>query len=127
MSLRLRSFRLAILALLICVTASCGGPVATGDLDKIQVEISPFYITVSNTSGRAVLDVRPVIIQVGGKSEFSTYLARLENDEKRDLGVNTFRNTEGVSFSPRTVKAASIVVTAKDIDGTALRIEVPWK
>lgn len=127
MSSRSRSFRLAILVLLICAAGSCAGPVATGDLDKIQVAISPFYITVSNTSGRAVLDVRPVIVQVGGKSEFSTYLARLENDEKRDLGVNTFRNSDGVSFSPRTIKAASIVVTAKDIDGKALKIEVPWK
>lgn len=127
MSHRSRTSCLVVLAVMAIAAGGCGGAVATGDLDKMQAAISPFYITITNSSGRAILEVRPAIVQVGGQSEYSTYLPRLENDEKRDIAVNTFRNSDGVPFSPRTAKAASVVVTAKDIDGKDLRIEVPWE
>ncbi|MEW5982586.1 MAG: hypothetical protein AB1806_09470 [Acidobacteriota bacterium] len=127
MSWSSRAFRLAILASLVVVTGSCGGSAATGDLDKIQVEISQFYVTVTNTSGQPLLEVRPEILPVGRQTSYSTYLPRLESAENRDLAVNTFRNNDGVPFSPRTVKASVVAVTAKDMDGNDVKVEVPWK
>lgn len=127
MSWNSRSFRLAILAALVIAVGSCGGPTATGDLEKIQVEISQFYVTVSNTSGGALLEVRPAILPVGRQTSYSTYLPRLESAEKRDLAVNSFRNSDGVPFSLRTVKAQVVAITAKDLNGNEVKVEVPWK
>ncbi len=122
-----RPFGSVVLLSLVLATGSCGGPVATGDLDKIQVEISAFYITVSNVSGGALLEVRPEILPVGRQTTYSTYLPRLESAEKRDIPVNTFRNSDGVPFSQRSVKAQVVGVSAKDMNGKDLRVEVPWK
>ena len=127
MSWSSRSSALAILFVCLLATVGCGGPAASGDLDKLAVEISQFYITVSNTSGGALLEVRAEILPVGRQTSYSTYLPRLESAEKRDLAVNTFRNSDGVPFSPRTVKAQAVAVSAKDLNGAEIRVEVPWK
>jgi hypothetical protein len=51
----------------------------------------------------------------------------MENGEKRVLAHNLFSDRDGVPFSARNVKAKQVIVTAKDIDGKALKVDVPWK
>ena len=38
-----------------------------------------------------------------------------------------FSDKSGIQFSPRTARPHAVAVTAKDIDGKDVRIEVPWK
>ena len=51
----------------------------------------------------------------------------MENGEKRVLAHNLFSDRDGVPFSARNVKAKGVIVTAKDMDGKAYRVEMAWK
>jgi len=106
--------------------AGCGGGAPTGDIDKIQVTLSPFEVTVANTAGRALFDVGVEIMPAGPASHFTSTVPRMENGEKRNLSHTAFSDRDGVRFSPRNVKVSGVVVTAKDIDGKAFTVEVPW-
>jgi len=108
-------------------SAGCGGGAATGDVDKITVVQSQFDIAITNTSGRALFDVKTEIEPAGPASHFSTIIARMENGEKRVLAHNLFSDRDSVPFSARNVKASRVTVTAKDIDGKAFRVEMPWE
>jgi hypothetical protein len=43
------------------------------------------------------------------------------------LAHNVFTDRDGVPFSARNIKAKGVIVTAKDIDGKALRVEMAWQ
>jgi len=107
--------------------SGCGGPAVTGDVDKIQATNSQFDVSVKNTSGRALFEVRMEIHPAGHSTVFTSQIARIENGEERSLGFTVFSDKDGITFSPRSSKPVSIAVTAKDIDGKALHVEVPWK
>jgi hypothetical protein len=109
------------------VNAGCGGGAATGDVDKITIVQSQFDIALTNTSGRALFDVKAEIEPAGPASHFSTIIPRMENGERRVLAHNLFSDRDSVPFSARNVKVSRITVTAKDIDGKALRLEMPWQ
>jgi hypothetical protein len=115
------------LAALAALPAACGGGAPAGDTDKIVIVQSQFDISVTNTSGKALFEVKAEIEPAGPASHFSTLVARMENGEKRVLAHNLFSDRDGVPFSARNVRAKGVIVTAKDIDGKALRVEVPWK
>jgi hypothetical protein len=119
--------RLVIAAAFVLAAAGCGGGAATGDVDKIQVTLGQFDVTVANTAGRALFEVRTEIMPAGPASHFTTTIARMESGEKRSLVHTHFTDRDGVPFSPRNVRVSGVLVTAKDIDGKALRVEVPWK
>ena len=119
-----RSFIIAALAALV---TSCGGGAATGDVDKIAIVQSTFDITLTNNSGRALFQVRSEIEPTGPASHFSNTIARMENGEKRVIAHNLFTDRDGIPFSPRNVRVSRIIVTAKDIDGKDLRVEMPWQ
>jgi hypothetical protein len=127
MPLRLHRTRPIIAAALVLAAAGCGSSAATGDIDKIQVTPSPFEVVVSNTSGRALFEVVVEIMPAGPASHFTATVPRMENGEKRNLSHQVFRDRDGVTFSPRNVRVSGMVVTAKDIDGKAFRVEAPWK
>ncbi len=124
-----RSFRTRVLMLALVVLAAtcCGGGEPSGDIDKIAVVQSQFDVTVTNTSGRALFDLKTEIEPVGPASHFSTIIARMENGEKRVLAHSSFSDRDSVPFSARNVKASQITITAKDIDGKEYRVEVPWQ
>jgi hypothetical protein len=124
-----RSFRTRALVFTVLALAAvgCGGGAPTGDVDKITVTQSQFDVAVTNTSGRALFDVKTEIEPAGPASHFSTIIPRMENGEKRVLPHNLFSDRDSVPFSARNVKASRITVTAKDIDGKEYRVEVPWK
>ena len=114
-------------AALAVVNASCGGGAATGDIDKIQILQSQFDITVTNTCGKALFEVKAEIEPSGPATHYSTIIARMENGEKRVLAHNVFTDRDGIPFSARNVKASKVNVTAKDIDGKVVRVEMPWQ
>ena len=126
-TLRTRFAIVIAVAALAAVSAGCGGGAATGDVDKITVVQSQFDIALTNTSGRALFDVKAEIEPAGPASHFSTIIARMENGERRVLAHNLFSDRDSVPFSARNVRASKVTVTAKDIDGKAFRIEVPWQ
>jgi hypothetical protein len=120
-------FVVAAFAAFAAVNAGCGGGAPVGDTDKIQVVQSQFDITVTNTCGKALFEVKAEIEPSGPATHYSTIIARMENGEKRVIAHNVFTDRDGIPFSARNVKASKINVTAKDIDGKALRVEIPWK
>ncbi len=122
----LRTRVVLIIALALAVTG-CGGGAATGDVDKITIVQSQFDIAITNTSGRALFDVKAEIEPAGPASHFSAIIPRMENGEKRVLAHNLFSDRDSVPFSARNVRVSKITVNAKDIDGKAFRIEVPWQ
>ena len=126
-TLRTRFAIVIAVAALAAVSVGCGGGAATGDVDKITIVQSQFDIAITNTSGRALFDVKAEIEPAGPASHFSTIIARMENGERRVLAHNLFSDRDSVPFSARNVRASRVTVTAKDIDGKAFRIEVPWQ
>jgi len=119
--------RFVIIIAVAVLAASCGGGAATGDVDKISVVQSQFDITVINTAGKALFEVKAEIEPAGPASHFSTIIARMENGEKRVLAHNVFTDRDAVPFSARNIKAKGVIVTAKDIDGKPIKVEVPWQ
>ena len=119
--------RFVIMIALAMFATGCGGGAATGDVDKITIVQSQFDIALTNTSGRALFDVKTEIEPAGPASHFSTIVPRMENGERRVLAHNLFSDRDSVPFSARNVRASRVTVTAKDIDGKALRVEMPWK
>jgi hypothetical protein len=124
---RTRFAPIIVVAALAAANTNCGGGAATGDIDKILVVQSQFDITVTNTCGKALFEVKTEIEPAGPATHYSTIIARMENGEKRVLAHNLFTDRDGVPFSARNVKASKVTVTAKDIDGKALKVEMPWK
>jgi len=119
--------RLVIAAVFVLAAAGCGGGGETGDVDKIQVTLGQFDVTVTNAAGRALFAVRVEITPAGPASHFTTTVARMENGEKAVLSHSRFTDRDAVPFSPRNVRTSGVVVTAKDIDGKEFRVELPWK
>ena len=120
--------RLVFLAVFAAAAAAgCGGGAPTGDVDKIEVVQSQFDIAVTNKSGKALFEVKAEILPVGPSSHFTTLVARMENGERRVLAHNLFSDRDGVPFSARNHKAKAVAVSAKDIDGKALHVEMAWK
>jgi len=119
--------RFVFLAVLAMAATGCGGGAPTGDVDKITIVQSQFDIAITNTSGRALFDVKAEIEPAGPASHFTTIVPRMENGEKRVLAHNLFSDRDSVPFSARNVRVSHITVTAKDIDGKALKVEMPWK
>ena len=122
----LRTRVVLVIALALAVTG-CGGGAATGDVDKITIVQSQFDVAITNTSGRALFDVKAEIEPAGPASHFSTIIARMENGERRVVAHNLFSDRDSVPFSARNVRVTRITVTAKDIDGKAFKVEMPWK
>jgi hypothetical protein len=125
--LRTRFLVIAAVAALAALPAGCGGGAPTGDTDKIAIVQSQFDISVTNTCGKALFELKAEIEPTGPASHFTALIPRMENGEKRVLAHNLFSDRDGVPFSARNVRAKGVIVTAKDIDGKALRVEVPWK
>ena len=127
MAPRLSGRLLLVSAVLVVAVSGCGQGAATGDLDKVRIETSQFDVTVTNISGRALLEIRAEIFPAGRSTSYSVYAPRLENGEKQSFAFNRFSDRDAVPFSPRTVKAIAIAVSAKDIDGAPIHVEIPWK
>ena len=109
------------------LVGGCGGAAATGDVDKIAVTNTSLDVTVTNTSGGTLTNVRVEVLPVGKVTSYRTTIPRMDNGEHRDLDFGKFADTDGVTFTPRNVKATAVAVTASDLNGKELHVEVPWK
>ena len=119
--------RVLAAASLVVLVVGCGGPAATGDLDKVQVAVSQFEITVTNSSGSSLSDVVAEIEPIGPASHFTARLGTVSNNEKRSVGHGSFSDRDGVPFSLRTAKPARVIVSGTGTDGKPVRVEVPFK
>ncbi len=119
--------RFVVLAPLVTLAAGCGGGAATGNTDQLQIGLSQFEITLTNTSGRALVDLVAEIEPAGPASHFTTRIYRLENGEKRSVAHSAFFDRDSVPFSPRTAKASRVIVTGQDISGKQVRVEMPFR
>jgi hypothetical protein len=119
--------RLVLIAVFALTVMNCGGGAPTGDIDKIAVVQSQFDVSLTNTSGKALFEVKAEIEPVGPATHYSTIIPRMENGEKRVIAHNLFTDRDGIPFSARNVKASKITVTAKDIDNKALSVVMAWK
>lgn len=119
--------RLVGFGVLVALTGGCGGGAATGDLDHIQVTVGRFDVSLANTAGHPLLDVVVQIVPVGSGRPFVARPDRIESGEQRTLAHTSFIDHDSVPFSPRTAKASRVVVTAKDLDGKPVRVDVPFK
>ncbi len=126
-NLRTRFACMLAVAVVAVAPAGCGGGAPTGDTDKIQIVQSTFDITVTNTSGKALFEVKAEIEPAGPASHYTTIIPRMENGEKRVLAHNLFSDRDGVPFSARNVRAKGVIVNAKDIDNKAYHVEMSWQ
>jgi hypothetical protein len=109
------------------LATGCGGESATGDVEKIQVTLTQLEITITNTSGGPLSDVVAEIEPVGPASHFIARLGTLTNSEKRRLAHISFSDKDAVPFSMRNTKATRITVSGNAVDGTPVRVSVPFK
>ncbi len=119
--------RLLVAVALACPVAACGGAAPAGDTDKLQVTLSQFAVSVTNTSGRILTEVVVEIEPTGPATAFKTRPETMGAGETRTLAHTSFVDRDSVPFSPRTAKGRKVIVTGKDMDGTELRVEVPFK
>ena len=124
---RTRFALMIAVAALAAAPGGCGSGAPAGDTDKIQVVLSQFDISVTNTSGKALFEVKAEIEPIGPATHFTTIIPRMENGEKRTVAHNLFTDRDGVPFSARNVKAKGVIVTAKDMDGNPIKVDVAWK
>jgi ABC-type glycerol-3-phosphate transport system substrate-binding protein len=118
--------RLLVLVALVTL-AACGGGAASGDFDKLQVTLSQFAVSVTNTSGQILTEVVAEIEPAGPASHFKTRPETMGSGETRTLAHSNFTDGDSVPFSPRTAKARKVTVTAKDASGAPLKVELPFK
>jgi hypothetical protein len=119
--------RLFVAVSLAGLVAGCGGATATGDLEKIQVALTQFDITVTNTSGGPLTDVVAEIAPSGPASHFAARIGTLANSEKRSIILGGFTDRDSVPFSMRNTKPTRIIVAGNGVDGKPVRIDVPFK
>ena len=93
----------------------------------VRVEPSSFFVTIENLAGQPLLDIRVAIKPVGGATEFTKLVSRVEAGEKRDISLSDFGGRDGTPFSLRVVRPKSITVTAASLTGQKFETTVPWK
>ncbi len=107
--------------------AACGSASPTGDVGTFQVEFSNLFITVQNTAGLAMNDIHIEIHPSGRPNIYSTSVERLENSDKRDISLSSFKDREGAAYNMLQSKPKSVVITAKDLNSRTIKVEIPWK
>ena len=127
MTVRTSGIARILSVVLVAATMGCGSGVATGDVDKVRIEISAFDVSVTNTAGRALLEARLEIVRGAGANRYSVHVGRMENGETRSFAFNRFTDRDAVPFSPRTAKASAVAFEGKDLDGAVVQVQVPWK
>lgn len=116
-------FLLATLLLTGCASLS-GDDEATA---PFGVEVSNMYITVENRAGTALVDGKVEIVPAGRMVVFVASWPRMEAGDKRDIMLNVVRGTDGTPFRRGVVRARTVKVTAKDMDGKLYEREVPFQ
>ena len=114
------------LTALALVTCSSSEPSAQNDA-LIGVQTSQLSVVVENKVGMPLLDVDVVIVPVGGVTQFSKFVGRMENAEKRDISLSSFYGRDGTPFSLRVVRPKTVRVTGKDLNAKPYNVEARWQ
>jgi hypothetical protein len=130
MSGLLRSmFFVGVIALtgLALVACSGSGSSAQAPDAPIGIQSSQLSVVIENKAGMPLLNVAVAILPVGGMTEFTKVVARMENAEKREFALSDFYGRDGTTFSLRVVRPKTVRVTAKDLTDKAYKVERPWQ
>jgi len=118
---------LVVGALCLVISACSGsGTTASGDSASIGVTTSSMFVTIENKAGLPLLDVNVSIIPVGRATEYTRFVGRLENAEKRDIALGDFNGKDGTPFSLRVVRPDGVHVVAKDMNSKSYEVQAPW-
>ena len=93
----------------------------------IGVQTSQLSVVVENKVGMPLVDVDVAIVPVGAATQFSKFVGRLENAEKRDIALSNFYGRDGTPFSLRVVRPKTVRVKGKDLNNKVIQVDVPWK
>lgn len=112
-----------------CAAAACAGQPAATQVatdSPVRVTVSPPFLTVENQAGLALTEITISIVPVGRQTEFTRFVPRLENGEKRDYTLADFRGRDGTPFNLRVVRPRAVRIVATDTTGRKYEVESPW-
>jgi len=92
----------------------------------VGLMISSIFMTVENRAGGPLLNVRLAIKPIGGSTEFTKLLNRMESREKRNISLGEFGGRDGTPFSLRVVRPKEVHVTAVDLMDKKYAMTIPW-
>jgi len=88
--------------------------------------VSAMMITVENKAGLALNNVSVAIEPVGGATEYTSFIGRMENSSKKDIMLGSFGGRDGTPFNLRVVRPKLVRVTAEDLNSTKYSVVAPW-
>lgn len=111
-----------------CSPSSARGPAGgpPGQKQFLSIQPSSIVMTVENREQQPLLDVRIAIRPIGGQTEYTKLMSRLESGEKRNISLGEFNGRDGTPFSLRVVKPKEIAVTATGLTNEKFAMTVPW-
>ena len=114
-----------------CSSAPSGEAGAAGTSGEgaafVGLNISSIFMTVENRAAQPMLDIRIAIKPIGGATEYTTLITRMEGSEKRTISLGDFRGRDGTPFSLRVVKPKEVSVTAVNLTDQKYAMTIPWK
>jgi hypothetical protein len=114
-----------------CSSAPSGETGAAGTSGEgvafVGLNISSIFMTVENRAAQPMLDIRIAIKPIGGATEYTTLISRMEGSEKRTLSLGEFRGRDGTPFSLRVVRPKEVTVTAVNLTDRKYAMTFPWK
>ena len=93
----------------------------------VAVNISSIFMTVENRAAQPLFDIRIAIKPIGGATEYTTLISRMEASEKRTISLGDFHGRDGTPFSLRVVRPKEVSVTAINLTDQKYAMTVPWK
>ena len=124
-----RALAIIALAAAAFATATCsssGGSDSAGTA-PVAITTSQLWVTVENKAGMALTDIAIEIIPAGSQVTYKATYYRMESGEKRDFAAANFTSRDNTPFNLRVSRPKAVRVTAKDITGKDVNVEVPWK
>jgi ABC-type glycerol-3-phosphate transport system substrate-binding protein len=124
-----RALAVIALAAAALASAACSSSGGSGSAENAPVDIktSQLWVTVENKAGMALTDIVIEIIPAGSQVTYETRYYRLESGEKRDFAAADFTTRDNTPFNIRVSRPRAVRVTAKDITGKPVSVEVPWR
>lgn len=116
--------------LVACTAAACAGQPAATQMpadSPVRITVSPPFLTVENQAGLALTEITIAIVPAGRQTEFTKFVPRLENGEKRDYTLADFRGRDGTPFNLRVVRPTAVRIAATDTTGRKYEVESPWR
>jgi len=93
----------------------------------VGLTISSIFMSVENRAGGPLLNIRLAIKPIGGLTEFTRLLNRMEAGEKRNISFGEFSGRDGTPFSLRVVRPKEVNITAVDLVDKKYAMTVPWQ